>query len=82
MASSNFKFEVPAAVQNAINALAMHVMENWDILIIIVECITSAEIVEFIHGNAYDGLKSPQQYKTGLMHWLCMSWKLGYTYLF
>ena len=75
MAFSNFKFEVPAAVQNRINALAMHVMENWDILIIIVECITSAEIV-------YDGLKSQQQYKTGLMHWLCMSWKLGYTYLF
>ena len=82
MAFSDFKFEVPAEVQNKINALASHVMENWDILIIIVECITSAEIIEFIHGNAYDGLKSQQQCKTILMHWLCTLWKLGYTYLF
>ena len=82
MASSNFKFEVPAAVQNNINALALHVMENWDILIIIVECITSAEIIESIHGNAYDGLNSQQQCRIKLTHWLCMSWKLGYIYLF
>lgn len=55
MAFSNFKSEVPAAVQNKINALVMHVMENWDSFINSGECIISPETVESIHGNAYDG---------------------------
>ena len=55
MAFSNFKSEVPAAVQNKIHALALHVMENWDDFINHWECIISPENVESIHGNAYDG---------------------------
>ncbi len=55
MAFSNFKSEVPAALQNKINALALHVMENWDDFINIGERIISPEIVESIHGNDYDG---------------------------
>lgn len=55
MVFSNFKSEVPAAVQNKINALALHVMENWDDFINSGECIISPETVESIHGNAYDG---------------------------
>ena len=54
-AFSNFKYEVPAAVQNKINALALHVMENWDNFINAGECIISPETIESIHGNAYDG---------------------------
>ena len=55
MAFSNFKSEVPAAVQNKINALAMNVMENWNSFINSGECIISPETIETISGNAYDG---------------------------
>ena len=55
MAFSNFKSEVPAAVQNKINALASHIMENWDDFINTGECVISPETVETISGNAYDG---------------------------
>ena len=55
MVFSNFKSEVPAALQNKINALALHVMENWDSFINSGECIISPEAVESIHGNAYEG---------------------------
>ena len=52
---SNFKSEVPAVVQNKINALTLHVMENWDSFINTGECIISPETIESIHGNDYDG---------------------------
>lgn len=55
MAFSNFKSEVPAALQNKIHALALHVQENWDSFINSGECIISPETIESIHGNAYDG---------------------------
>lgn len=55
MVFPNFKSEVPAAVQNKINALAMHVMVNWHNFINSGECIISPETIESIHGNGYDG---------------------------
>ena len=55
MVFSNFKSEVPAVVQNKINALALHVMDNWNNFINTGECIISPETIESIHGNAYDG---------------------------
>ena len=55
MAFSNFKSEVSAEVQNKINALALHIMENWDSFINAGECIISPETIESIHGNAYNG---------------------------
>ena len=55
MAFSNFKSEVPAAVQNKINALASDMEENWDSFVNTGECAISPETIETISGNAYDG---------------------------
>ncbi len=55
MSFSNFKFEVPAVVRGKIKVFAEYILQNWDDFVRSGECILSPEIMESIHGNAYDG---------------------------